>query len=144
MKIYNKKAKFEYELEPERYEAGLSLTGGEAKAIRTVHADINQAVARISGREAWLVNANIPIAGATKYDSTRSRKLLMHTKEILEIATKIKQKRLTLVPLSLYTRGYLVKAELALGKSKRKFEKKQAIKARDIARDIASEFKTAL
>jgi len=139
MKITNKRANFEYELENERIEAGVSLSGGEAKAIRTVHADLSQSVARIVGGEVWLINANIPVLGAKNYISTRSRKLLLHKGEILSISTKMKQRRLTLVPLKLYTTGRLIKLELALGKPKRKFEKKEAIKRKDIEREIARE-----
>lgn len=141
MKIFNKRAKFEYKLDNDRFEAGLSLSGGEAKAIRTGHLDLSGAVVRIVGGEAWLINANIPVLGSTKYDSQRSRKLLLHKDEILSIATKAKQQKLTLLPLAVYTKGRLVKAELALGKPKKKFEKRQDIKRRDIERDIAQELR---
>ena len=141
MKIPNKRARFEYLLESERYEAGVSLTGGEAKAIRGGHIDISQSVARIADGQAYLINANIPVAGATKYDSKRTRKLLLHRDEIVSIATKMKQRKLTLVPLKVYTRGRFVKFELALARPKRKFEKKEAIKKKDIERELAREFK---
>lgn len=141
MKIYNKRARFEYALEGDRYEAGLSLTGGEAKAIRTGHADLSQSVVKFLGYEAWLINANIPIVGAKEYNSTRSRKLLLHKNEIVSIGTKMKQHGLTFVPLSLYTMGRLVKLALALGKPKRKFEKRQAIKKKDIERELARELR---
>lgn len=141
MKVFNKRAKFDYKLEEDKLEAGLSLSGGEAKAVRTGHADLTQSIARILNGEAWLINANIPITGAKNYTSTRSRKLLLHRTEILSIATKMKQRKLILVPLSLYTKGRLIKLKLALGKPKRKFEKRQAIKAKDIKRELAREFK---
>jgi SsrA-binding protein len=141
MKIFNKKARFEYFLEPERIEAGLSLSGGEAKAIRTGHLDLSQAVARVLNGEIFLINANIPILGAKKYVSTRMRKLLLHKKEILSLGTKMKQRKLTLVPISMYTKGHLVKLQLALGKPKAKYEKKEAIKKKDIERELEQEFK---
>ncbi|MFZ5932738.1 MAG: SsrA-binding protein SmpB [Patescibacteria group bacterium] len=141
MQTLNKRARFEYALEPERYEAGISLSGGEAKAVRTGHADISQAVARILNGEAFLINANIPVQGARKYDSKRTRKLLLHKDEIVSISTKTKQKKLTLVPTKMYTKGRLVKVELALGRAKRKFEKRQALKKKDIEREIAREFR---
>ncbi len=141
MKIFNKKARFEYSLEPERIEAGLSLSGGEAKAIRTGHLDLSQAVARVLNGEIYLINANIPIQGAKKYVSTRMRKLLLHKKEILSLGTEMKQRKLTLVPLSMYTKGHLVKLQLALGKAKAKYEKKEAIKKKDIERELEQEFK---
>jgi len=141
MKIPNRRVRFDYILEPERFEAGVSLTGGEAKAIRGGHIDISQSVARIADGQAYLINANIPVAGATKYDSKRTRKLLLHRDEIVLLGVKMKQKKLTLVPLKVYTRGRFVKFELALGKPKRKFEKKEAIKRKDIKREIEREFK---
>ena len=141
MKISNRRAKFDYALEPEKVEAGLSLTGGEAKAVRTGHADLSVSVARIMNGEAYLINANIPVAGAVKYDAKRTRKLLLHSGEILAISTKMKQRKLTLVPVKMYTKGRFVKIELALGKPKKKFEKKEAIKKKDIERELARDYK---
>jgi len=141
MRIYNKRAKFDYNLEKERIETGVVLSGGEAKAVRTGHLDLSQSHARVVNGEIFLINANIPIQGAVKYDSTRMRKLLLHKKEIISLSTKLKQQKLTLVPVRMYTKGHLVKCELALGKSKRKFEKKEAIKRKDIERDIEKEFR---
>jgi len=141
MRIFNKKARFQYTLESERIEAGLSLSGGEAKAIRTGHLDLSQAVARVLNGEIFLINANVPIQGAQKYVSTRMRKLLLHKSEILSLGTKMKQRKLTLVPLSVYTKGHLVKLKLALGKPKAKYEKKEAIKRKDIEKELAQSFK---
>jgi SsrA-binding protein len=141
MKIPNRRANFDYVLEPEKFEAGLSLTGAEAKAIRTGHADLSGSVARIMNGEAYLINANVPVEGAVKYDAKRTRKLLLHSGEILSISTKMKQRKLTLVPVKMYTKGRFVKIELALGKPKKKFEKKEAIKKKDIERELARDFK---
>lgn len=141
MKIYNKRARYEYALTGDKYEAGVSLSGGEAKAVRTGHADLSQSVAKFLGSEAWLVNANIPVPGAKDYNQTRSRKLLLHKDEIISLGTKMKQHGLTFVPLSMYTKGRLVKVGLALGKPKRKFEKRQAIKLKDVQRDIERELR---
>ena len=138
MRIWNKRANFEYLLLPERIEAGISLTGGEAKAVRTGHTDLSRSYARVLSGEVYLLNANIPVSGA-KYESTRRRKLLLHKDEILSLVTKMKQQKLTLVPLSLYTRKRLIKAELALGKPKRKFEKKEALKKKDLKRELEIE-----
>ncbi len=139
MKVFNKRARFDYKLEEDRFDSGLVLSGGEAKALRMGHADLSQSVARVLNGEVWLINANIPVVGAKDYNSTRSRKLLLHKAEILSIATKMKQRKLTLVPMSMYTKGRLIKLKLALGKPKRKFEKRQAIKAKDIERDVERE-----
>lgn len=141
MKIFNKRARFEYELTGERAEAGISLRGAEAKAIRTGHADLSQSHVRIMGGEAFLVNANIPVQGLKDYDSTHIRKLLLHKNQILSLLTKSKQSKLQIVPISLYNKGRLIKLGIELGKSKRKFEKKESIKRRDIDRDIEKEFR---
>jgi len=141
MAIINKRARYEYSLTDEKVEAGISLSGGEAKAIREGHADLSQSVARIMDGEVYLINANIPVAGLKNYVSTRTRKLLLHKEEIVSISTKAKQQKLTLVPTKMYTKGRLVKLELALGKPKRKFEKRQTIKKKDIERELAVELK---
>lgn len=141
MKIRNKKATFNYKLEGDRFEAGISLIGGEVKSVRAGSANLATAYAKVIKNEVYLVNANIPIVGKKDYDPTRTRKLLLNKKEILAIETKIKQRKLTLVPIALYTKGRLIKLRLALGKSKRKFEKKEAIKTKDIKREIQRELK---
>lgn len=141
MKIFNKKARFEYELTGEGVEAGISLLGIEAKSVREGRADISTAAVRILGNEAYLINANIPANGITKYDATRMRKLLLHRGEILSLTTKMKAKRLQIVPLRVYNKGRLIKLYLELGRGKRKFEKKEAIKRHDINRDIEKAMK---
>lgn len=141
MRIYNKKAKFEYELSTEGVEAGISLKGTEAKSIREGRGDISNSFVKIIGNEAFLVNANIPAVGIAGYDPLRTRKLLMHKAEILSIETKMKQKKLQLVPISVYNKGRLIKLYCELGKGKRKFEKKASIKAHDIDRDVEREFR---
>jgi len=141
MRISNKRANFEYQLQGDRFEVGIALTGGEAKAVRTGHADLSRALARVLNGEAYLINANIPVSGAKNYNATRTRKLLLHKEEIVSISTAVKQQKLTLVPTRLYTKGHLIKLDLALGKPKRKFEKKEAIKRKDIEREIARELK---
>jgi SsrA-binding protein len=141
MKLFNKKAKFEYELTGEGVEAGLSLKGAEAKAIREGRGELSQSFAKIMGNEIFLVNANIPAQGIVNYEPTRTRKLLLHHQEILALATKMKQKKLQIVPIRLYNKGRLIKLYLELGKPKRQFEKKESIKAKDIQRDIELEYK---
>lgn len=138
MQITNKKARFDYRLF-DKYEAGVSLTGAEVKAIRAGHVDISQAYGKIINGEIYLLNASFTGEGVSH--PTRTRKLLLHKKQIISILTKIKQKKLTLVPTKLYTKGRLIKAEIALAKTKRKFEKKEAIKRKDIEREIKRELK---
>jgi|SRR3989344_115893 len=140
MRILNRKAKFNYFLY-ERLEAGISLLGGEARAVRSGKVDLSQSYVKLIDNQAFLVNANIPIEGKKDYESTRSRKLLLHKDQIVSLKTKIKSKRLTVVPVRMYNKGRLLKVEIALAKSKRKFEKKEAIKRKDIEREIEEEFK---
>lgn len=137
MRIFNKRASFEYALTGDKVEAGISLLGAEAKALRDGRADISQAHARILNGEVFLINANIPAKGLAKYNPTRMRKLLLHKNEILSISSKMKQQNLNLVPVLMYTKQRLVKVQLVLGKPKRKFEKKESIKRKDIEREIA-------
>lgn len=143
MKIVNKKAHFNYNLF-ETYEAGISLLGGEVKALRVRGCDLSEAYVKIIDGSPYLVNANIPIEGKKDYNSTRSRKLLLNKEEIISIETKAKSKKLTLVPTKLYNKGPLVKLEIALAKSKLKFEKKESIKKRDLEREILEEFKNSV
>ncbi len=138
MKIYNRKARFNYNLF-DKYETGISLVGGEVKAVRQGSVDISQSYAKVINGEAFLINANIPVAGKKDYDAQRTRKLLLHKKELVSIESKIKAKKLTLVPVKVYTKGRLIKVEIALAKSKRKYEKKESIKKKDIERDIERE-----
>jgi SsrA-binding protein len=141
MRTVNKKANFHYRLEPEKIEAGISLRGAEAKAIRENRVDLSDATVRIMNGEAFLINATIVAQGLANYDATRIRKLLLHKAEVIALETRAKQAKLTLVPIVLYTKGRLVKLEIRLGKPKRKFEKRASIKAQDIKREIEQEFK---
>ena len=141
MRIFNKKARFEYELTPEKIEAGISLKGVEAKSVREGRGDLSQSHVRVLGDEVFLINANIPAIGIQKYEPTRMRKLLLHKNEILSLITKMKQRSLQIVPILMYNKGHLIKLQLALGKPKRKFEKKESIKKKDIERELEREFK---
>ena len=143
MRIINKKAKFNYNL-LEKFEAGVSLIGAEAKALRIRGADLSSSFAKIIGDEVYLINVNIPVEGKKDYNPTRSRKLLLHKDQIISLQSKIKAKKLTLVPTKIYNKNRLVKVEIALAKSKRKFEKKEAIKKKDIEREIEKELKISV
>ena len=141
MKIFNKKARFEYELTPEKIEAGISLKGVEAKSVREGRGDLSQSHVRVLGNEIFLINANIPATGIQKYEPSRMRKLLLHRNEILSLVTKMKQRGLQIVPTLMYNKGHLIKLQLTLGKPKRKFEKKESIKKKDIERELERDFK---
>lgn len=138
MKILNKKASFNYTL-LERFEAGISLTGEEIKTLKERGADLGNSYAKIINNEAYLINANI---FSEKGDSNRSRKLLLHKREIISLESKIKAKKLTLIPVKMYNKGRRIKVELALAKPKKEFEKKEALKRQDIKREIEKELKS--
>ena len=143
MKITNRKATFDYQL-LDHFEAGINLLGAEVKAVRGGHVDLAGSFVRIVGSEAFLINAKIfpyEHARPETYDTRRTRKLLLHKKEIISLKSKMDGSSLTVVPVSLYTTHSLIKVELALAKSKKKFEKREAIKRRDIDRDIEEEMK---
>ncbi len=138
MKIVNKKAHFDYQI-TDRLEAGITLLGSEVKAIRLGHADLSGSFVKLIGNEAFLMNAKIfpyKYAAPQGYDENRTRKLLLHKKEIISLKGKTEGANLAIIPISLYTKDRLIKVELGLGKGKKKFEKKEAIKAKDIKRDI--------
>ncbi len=141
MKISNKRAFYDYEI-TDRLEAGINLTGAEVKAVKSEHADLTGAYVRIMGSEAYLVNAKVfplPYARPQGYEEARTRKLLLHKKEIVSLKSKTDGSNMTLVPISLYDKGGLIKLEVGIGKGKRKYDKKEAKKRADINRDIEQE-----
>lgn len=143
MRITNRKAGFNYIIE-DKFEAGINLLGSEVKAVRLGHADLTGSFVRIIGSEAYLVNCKIfpyEYARPENYDPKRTRKLLMHKKQIFSLKAKTEGSSLTIVPISLYTSGNLIKLELGLGRLKKKFEKKEAIKKKDLDRDIEEALK---
>lgn len=144
MKIFNRKAKFKYQI-LEKVEAGVVLLGAEVKSIRAGRADLSEAFARFRDGEAYLVNAFInPWMGSEKFkDSRRERKLLLHKNQILNWQGKIAGSKLTMVPLAIYMKGNLAKVELALAKNKSKFDKRAALKKRVVERDIEREIRGA-
>lgn len=139
MRILNKKAQFNYKLF-ERFEAGISLTGIEVRTLKTKGADLSNSYVKILGNEAFLINANIPIEKEGN-DSIRTRKLLLHKDEIISLNSKIKSKKLTLVPIKMYNKGRKIKLEIALAKAKHKFEKKEDTKRKDLERQVEEAIK---
>lgn len=135
----NKKAYYNFEL-VEKFEAGLSLKGSEVKSLRAGHVDLDGSYAKIQGDECWLVGAKIAQyeqAGIHNHEPTRRRKLLLHRAELRKIWAKLEQRGFTLVPLKIYfnDRG-LAKAQIALARGKRQFDKRQTIGDRDRKRDL--------
>ena len=142
MRIVNRRARFKYQV-LDKLEAGIVLTGAEIKSIRAGRADLSQSFARITGREVFLVDANIiPWIGTEKLaDPRRSRKLLLKRSQILNLRGKIEGANLTLAPLSIYLKGNLAKVELGLVKSKSKFDKRANLKKETTKRDIERELR---
>ncbi|MEK7186232.1 MAG: SsrA-binding protein SmpB [Patescibacteria group bacterium] len=141
MKISNKKAHFDYQI-TEKIEAGINLLGSEVKAVREGMADLTGSFVKIIGQEAYLINAKIfpyKYARPEGYDERRSRKLLLHKKEILAIKHKMDGSNLSVIPVSMYTTKSFIKVELGLGKGKKEFQKKEAKKKKDIDRSIEQE-----
>ena len=123
----------------ERFEAGIVLTGSEVKSLRQGRASIAEAYGRISSGEPWLENMHIqPYEQGEKrgYDPLRSRKLLLHRREIERLIGKQKEQRLTLVPIRVYFSHGLAKVELGLGRGKAEYEKREATLKRQHNREI--------
>ncbi|MGE5042216.1 MAG: SsrA-binding protein SmpB [Candidatus Levyibacteriota bacterium] len=143
MRILNKKAPRDFEIE-ERLEAGIVLQGQEVKAVKLGHADLTGSYVKILGSEAYLVNARIfpyEYARTQGYQETRTRKLLLHKKEMLRLKNKLAEGKYTMVGLSLYEKGGLIKAEIAMARGKKKQDKRQDLKERDLKREAETELK---
>jgi SsrA-binding protein len=139
MKIVNKKAYRNYEI-LDSFEAGIVLEGSEVKSIKSGRCNLSDAYVKVLGDELWLVNADIAQYthdGREDYDSKRSRKLLVKRSQIDELKVKMRQGRLTLVPLSIYTTRNLIKVQVGLCKGKRSYQKKEVEKERDVKREMA-------
>lgn len=137
MKITNRKAYYDFEI-GEKIEAGIDLTGAEVKSVKEGRVALSDSFVKIIGGQAVLLNCHInpyEFADNQNYDPKRSRQLLLHKKEILALQSKMQQSNLTLVPVSLYTRHNLIKVELALAKGKKKWDKRKALKEKDIKRE---------
>jgi SsrA-binding protein len=136
--IHNRRAGFDYEL-LERFEAGIALTGSEIKALRQGGVTLQEAFARVRGGEVWLEGMHIPPykdASYNNHEPLRSRKLLLKGREIVEIARGLERKGLTLVPTRLYFKGGWAKLEVALGRGKKRYDKRQDEAKKDAARQM--------
>jgi len=135
----NKKAYFNYEI-LEKFEAGISLIGQEVKSIKLGRINLAGAYVVLRGNEVYLVGANVPPyqpKNAPKnYNPKRSRKLLLRKAEIKILIGKSRQKGLTMIPLMIYTKKHKIKLEFGLARGKRKFDKREAIKKREVQREI--------
>lgn len=134
----NRRARHDYHLD-QRFEAGLALQGWELKAIRAGRANITEAYAHIRDGEIFLLNVQItPLISASTHviaEERRSRKMLLHRREIDNLVGRVQRDGYTVVPTALYWKGNKVKAEIALAKGKQAHDKREASKDRDWARE---------
>lgn len=141
--IDNKKANFNYTIK-ETYSAGLELFGFEVKSLRKGQASLEGAHVTVRGNEAYLVGAFIPPYQEKNtpkdYDSRRNRKLLLTAKEIEEIGKIEKTKGLTIVPVSVYNKGRVLKIDIGVGVGKKKFDKRETLKKKSTERDTRREY----
>jgi SsrA-binding protein len=139
----NKKARFDYEI-LQTLEAGLILEGHEVKSIRGIHMKLTGAFVTVHNDATYLVNAHIPaykFSVVQNYDPTHSRKLLLSRKEINYLRGKLNEKGLTIVPISVYSKGRLLKIEIGIGKGKKLFDKRKTIKEREQKREMRRNLK---
>ena len=140
----NKRAKFDYDLQ-ETIEAGLVLTGAEVKSVKLGHIQLKGAFLDIKKGELWLKNAHIskygPAGVQEGYVPDKSRKVLVHKRQLKRLIGKKKAEGLTLVPVRVYNKGNFVKLEFAVAKGKKQHEKRETIKKRDIDRQLRQKMK---
>jgi SsrA-binding protein len=137
--ISNRKARHEYSI-LEALEAGIVLTGTEVKSLRQGNANLQDSYAELRSGEVWLEGMHISPyehGNINNHDPRRKRKLLLQKKQIRKLIGGLKEKGLTLIPLSVYFKGPYAKVELALARGKKSYDKRDAIAKRDAERDIA-------
>ena len=143
MEITNRRARFDYFIE-EEYEAGIVLSGTEIKSVRNGHCNINDSYGIVRNNEVFLLNMYIgqyKEGNIFNHSETRTRKLLLHKKEIKKINQSIELNGLTLVPLKLYFKDNILKVLLGVCKGKKNFDKRETIKERDIQREVKKKLK---
>lgn len=135
----NKKALFDYEI-LEKYEAGLVLTGQETKSAKNGQINLKGSFITFHNGKPMATNLHIskykPAGALPDYDPTRPREILLRKREIAYLQGKSMEKGLTIVPIRVYTKGRLIKMEVALARGKREFDKREAIKKRDLKKEI--------
>ena len=146
MKVFalNKRATFDYQI-LETFEAGLVLKGHEVKSIKNGHISLQGSYIVIKNNEAFLINTTIspyqPKNIPKDYDPTRTRKLLLHQKEIKYLTGKSQERGLTLVPIKVYDKKGKIKLEFGIGRGKRKVDKRELIKKREVEKEIERKLK---
>ena len=143
MEILNRRARYDYIIE-EVYEAGIVLTGTEIKSIRQGKVNLKDSYAIIRNNELFLLNTHISAyekGNIFNHDEERTRKLLMHKKEILKLNNKVVLEGYTLIPLKIYFVKGRAKIEIGLCKGKKNYDKREAIKKRDLEREMKNNYR---
>ena len=146
MEILNRKARYDYEIE-DTYEAGIVLTGTEIKSIRQGKVNIKDSYAIIRNNEIFLINTHISLydeGNRFNHVETRTRKLLLHKKEIYKLRDKLEIEGYTLIPLKIYFVKGRAKVLIGVAKGKKNYNKKESIKERDIKREMERDIKYRL
>ena len=139
----NRQARHNYFID-ETYEAGLVLVGSEVKSLRDGKANLSDSYAQIRKGEAFLINSHIsPYAGANQFnhEPTRTRKLLLHAREIARLTGKTKERGLTLIPLRLYFKHGRAKVEIALARGKKLYDKRETLRRKVAQREVERSLK---
>ncbi|MDP2812102.1 MAG: SsrA-binding protein SmpB [bacterium] len=145
--VRNKDAGFNFKI-IEEIEAGFVLTGQEVKSLKSGHGSLKGSFISIKNGEAWIKKMYIPpykkasTASLKAYNPDKDRKLLLAKKKIAYLANKTSEKGLTIIPISVYTTRRLIKVKIALVSGKKKFDKREDIKRRDVKRDILRKLKS--
>jgi SsrA-binding protein len=140
----NRRARHDYTI-LDTYEAGLVLTGSEVKSLREGKANVSDAYGIVRNGEIYIINLHISVyerASYNNHEPTRTRKLLLHKREIGRLIGAIERQGLTLIPLELYFKRGIAKVAIALGKGKKQHDKREDAKARDADREIARAVRT--
>lgn len=144
--VQNKKIHFNYEI-LERYEAGIELLGVEVKSLRAGRGSLDGSHVTVRGGEAYLIGATVQPYQAGNllkgYDSTKNRRLLLTKDEIAELSAQESKKGLTIVPVSVYTKGRKLKVEIAVVRGKKTHDKRETLKKREAERDVMRDIKSA-
>jgi SsrA-binding protein len=142
--VTNRKAYHDYQIQ-ETYEAGISLRGAEVKSLREGRANLKESYVIVKDNEVFLINCHIsPYSHASirEHDPLRTKKLLLHRKEIERLWGAVSQKGLTLIPLKIYFKKGKAKVEVGIARGKRTYEKKETIKAKEARREIERHMKS--
>ncbi|KND48400.1 MAG: SsrA-binding protein [Parcubacteria bacterium C7867-002] len=142
--VDNKKVHFNYEI-GDTFEAGVELLGHEVKSLKKNQGSLDGSYMIVRGGEAYMVNTFIPPYQENNtpdgYDPRRNRKLILNKKEIAELASIEGDRGLTIVPISIYNKGNLIKVKLGVARGKKKYDKRESIQKREVDRNVRREFR---